>query len=108
MFDQTQKSKALEFARLLGARDYAQAYSMLSVSARSATTVDALREQFEAIIPLDWGDVSPIELQENPAWDEMFLYVVLGGSVYSEAIIISAFASENGQPRIDAFQFGRP
>jgi hypothetical protein len=87
MFDQIQKSLALEFARSLAQRDYAQAYNMLSQNAQSQMNVDIRREQFEAMIPLDRGDVNPIQLEENPAWDEMFVYVVLGEPVYSEAII---------------------
>jgi len=108
MFDQKQKTLALEFARSLSKRDYGQAYNMLSLNAQSQLTEDALREQFESMIPLDWGDVDPIELEENPAWDEVFLYVVLGGEVYSEAIIVNSFTSDNEILKIDSFQFGRP
>lgn len=108
MFDQTQKRLALEFARSLALRDYAQAYSMLSKDTQSQMPLDVMREQYEAMIPLDWGEVNPIELEENPAWDEMFLYVVLGGPVYSEAIIISSFASEEGKAKVETFEFGRP
>ena len=108
MFDQKQKSLALEFARSLSKRDYKQAYNMLSLNAQSQLTEDGLREQFESMIPLDWGDVNPIELEENPAWNEMFLYVVLGGDVYSEAITISSFASDEEKMKIETFEFGRP
>ena len=108
MFDQAQKSLALEFARSLARRDYAQAYGMLSLDAQSRVTLDVMREQFEAMIPLDWGDVSPVQLEENPAWDDMFVYIVLGGAVYSEAIIISSFASEAGKQKVENYEFGRP
>ena len=108
MFDNTEKVVALEFARSLANRDYSKAYSMLSQSAQSRITQDQLREQFEAMIPLDWGDVDPIELEENPAWDDMFVYIVLGGDVYSEAIIINSFADEAGSPTVELFEFGRP
>ena len=108
MFDQKQKSLALDFARSLSKRDYRQAYNVLSLNAQSQLTEDGLREQFESMIPLDWGDIDPIELEENPAWDEMFLYVVLGGDSYSEAIIVNSFASDEEIPKIDSFQFGRP
>ena len=108
MFDQNQKTLALEFARTLAKRDYGQAYHMLSLNAQSQLTEDGLREQFESMIPPDWGDVDPIELAENSAWDEMFLYVVLGGDGYSEAIIVNSFASDDEIPKIDSFQFGRP
>ena len=108
MFDQAEKSLALEFAHSLAQRDYAQAYSMLSENAQSQMTEDIMHEQFEAMIPLDWGDVNPIQLEENPAWDKMFVYVVIGGPVYSEAIIISSFTSEAGKPKVETFEFGRP
>ncbi len=108
MFDQSQKELALTFARTLAARDYEQAYSMLSAAAKSRITLDRLREEFESMIPVDWGDVDPIALVENPAWDAMFLYVVLGGEVYSEAVIVESFTSEHGRLTIESFQLGRP
>jgi hypothetical protein len=55
----------------------------------------------------NWREYEEV-LEENPAWDEMFLYVVLGSDVYSEAILIDSFASNNEIPKIDRFQFGRP
>ena len=108
MFDQAQKTMALSFARALAARDYGQAYGMLSAAAQARMTLDALRDDFTAMIPLDWGDVDPIALVEDPAFDEIFLYVVLGGPVYSEAVMIEAFTAEHGTPKIERFQFGRP
>lgn len=81
---------------------------MLSLNAQSRMPLDVMREQYEAMIPRDWGEVEPIELEENPAWDEMFLYVVLGGPVYSEAIIIRSFGSEEGKPKVETLEFGRP
>jgi hypothetical protein len=50
--------------------------------------------------------VNPIELEKRDEWP--FVYVVLGGDVYSEAIIIESFTLEDGQARIDAVEFGRP
>jgi hypothetical protein len=108
MFDQEQKLLALEFARSLAKRDYSQAYNMLSLNAQSQLTEQALQEQFESMIPPDWGDVDPIALEENPGWDELFLYVVLGGDAYSEAVIVNSFSSDNEIAKIDSFQFGRP
>lgn len=108
MFDQTQKKLALDFANALADRDYVRAYSMLGADTQTQMTVEDLREEFEAMIPLDWGEVDPIQLEENPAWDELFIYVVLGGEVYSEAIMITAFTSEQGATKIQAFDFGRP
>jgi hypothetical protein len=108
MFDATQKAVALDFARTLAARDYARAYTMLSASLRSELTAGAMQERFELMIPLDFGDVAPIEIVSDPSWDAMFVYVSLGGPIYSEAIIVSAFAEENGRQTIDAVEFGRP
>ena len=108
MFDANEKALALDFARRLSARDYAAAHTMLSAAARSRTTLDQLQADFERMIPLDWGDVDPIALEEGPLWNDQFLYVVLGGAVYSEAIMIHAFAVDAGTPGIDSFEFGRP
>jgi hypothetical protein len=108
MFNEEQKTLALEFARSLARRNYEQAYGMLSSRLQSQLSLYELREQFESMIPLDWGEVDPIDLEENPAWDEMFLYVVLGGSVYSEAVIIDSFVLDGAISRINNLQFGRP
>ena len=67
-----------------------------------------MQERFELMIPLDFGDVAPIEIVSDPSWDAMFVYVSLGGPIYSEAIIVSAFAEENGRQTVDAVEFGRP
>lgn len=106
MFDQTQKTLALDFARALSQRDYSAAHEMCSNNLKSRVNVDSLREEFERIIPLDWGPVDPIELEEQA--DFPFVYVVLGGDVYSEAIIISTFVTENDIAKIDNLEFGRP
>ncbi len=67
---------------------------------------ETLGAEFEIIVPLDWGEVTPITLEENDAFP--FVYVVLGGDMYSEAIIIDSFVTENGQTKIGNFEFGRP
>jgi hypothetical protein len=108
MFDQAQKALALVFARALAAKDHARAHGLLSAAAQSRTTVDALQADFEAMIPSDFGEISSIELLENPAWDGTFVYVVIGGAAYSEAVMVEAFTSEDGAPKIERFQFGRP
>ena len=106
MFDPTQKTLALDFARALVRRDYPAAHAMCSRQLQARLDIAALREQFERMIPLDWGQVDPIELEDSDEWP--FVYVVLGGDVYSEAIIIESFTLEDGQARIDAVEFGRP
>ncbi len=67
----------------------------------------ALRAKFEYMIPLDWSVVDPIEIYaENDGWP--FIYIVLGGDIYSEAIIVYSFVVEDGLHKIDRFEFGRP
>lgn len=105
MPDSEQKSAAIEFARALSKREYGAAHAMFSRELRSRVSVDRLREEFEAMIPLDWGVVDPIELEESG--DYPFVYVVLGGDVYSEAIIIDTFCKENNEVRVGKYQFGR-
>ena len=108
MFDQAQKRLAVAFARALAGRDYEQAYGMLSAGAQSRTAREALRADFEAMIPPEFGEVNPIELLELPEAAELFVYVVLGGPVYSEAVMVEGFTAEDGTPKIYRFQFGRP
>ena len=106
MFDSAQKLLAIEFARALSKREYDAAHAMFSQELRSQVNVDRLREEFEDMIPLDWGVVDPIELEESG--DYPFIYVVLGGYVYSEAIISDSFFIENNQVKVDSYEFGRP
>lgn len=106
MFDPTQKTLALDFAHALVRRDYPAAHAMCSRRLQARLDVATLREQFERMIPLDWGQVDPIKLEESDEWP--FVYVVLGGDGYSEAIFIASFTLEDGQARIDAVEFGRP
>ena len=108
MFDQAQKTLAVTFARTLAAKDYEQAYGLLSQGARSRITREALRADFESMIPPEVGEVTSIELLELPEAADLFVYVGLGGDVYSEAVIVEGFTAEDGTPRIDRFQFGRP
>ena len=106
MFNSAQKSLAIKFARALSKREYDEAHAMCSQELRSQIKVDRLREEFEDMIPLDWGVIDPIELEESG--DYPFIYVVLGGDVYSEAIIIDSFSIENNQVKVGSYQFGRP
>lgn len=108
MFDHTQKDLALSFARAVAAKEYEKAYGMLSAGAQSRISQKQFRADVEHMLPAEFGEVDPIELMEIPEAAEMFVYVVLGGEAYSEAIMVEAFASEGGTPKIDRFQFGRP
>lgn len=106
MFDQNQKATALLFAQKLAARDYRAALELCSGDLKLGMNEKSLGEEFEAIVPLDWGEVAPVVLEENCAFP--FIYITLGGDVFSEAIIIHSFAIENGQTSIAGFELGRP
>ena len=106
MFDQNQKAIAILFVEKLVARDYWAALELCSEELRSSLNERSLGEEFEVIIPLDWGQVDSIRLDENDTFP--FVYITLGGDVFSEAIIIHSFATENGQIKIARFELGRP
>ena len=66
------------------------------------------------MIPIDWGEVSPIEISETMVeWpakessDIAWVYVILGGDVYSEALTLIV-TDENGLIKIRDIEFGRP
>jgi hypothetical protein len=105
---------SLKFAKSLADRDYATAYSVTSEEFKNQHSVDQLREDFEIIVPADWGPVDPIEvaevLQEWPAkkkTDRAWVYVSMGGDVYSEAVSVIVI-TENGALKIREVEYGRP
>jgi hypothetical protein len=108
------KQIALDYARSLAARDYPKAYAMMSHGYRQNRTVDQLRIGFEAIVPRNWGPIGPIEAGQNmTSWPDKqpsdlgWVYVSIGGKVYSEAIIV-VVTSEHGEAKIREVEFGRP
>ena len=105
-FDQNEKTTTLSFAHALAERDYVAALGLCSHEIESQISPEALCIEFEKIVPLDWGEVAPIELEENDVFP--FVYVVLGGDIYSEAIIIHSFVTEGGQTKIGNYELGRP
>jgi hypothetical protein len=106
VFNQNQKKTAVLFAQKLAARDYRAALELFSEELKPSWNERNLGEEFEAIIPLDCGEVDPIILEENDAFP--FVYITLGGDIYSEAVIVHSFSTENGQIRIASFELGRP
>jgi hypothetical protein len=78
----------------------------ISQRLQSDISMDALVAAFKDVIDDDWGPIDPLEVDDSEDWP--FIYVVLGGDVYSEAILITAWATEDGQPKIDGFELGRP
>lgn len=108
------KETALAFAKALGARDYPGAYGMTSQAYRKEVTVEQLRDAFEEIVPTDWGEMGPIEVGETmedwpgkEATDIGWVYVSIGGDMYSEAISVIV-AAENDSAKIREIEFGRP
>jgi hypothetical protein len=106
MFTAEQKAIALAFAQQLVNEAYDAAHAMLSQRLQSDISMDALVAAFKDVIDDDWGPIDPLEVDDSEDWP--FIYVVLGGDVYSEAILITAWATEDGQPKIDGFELGRP
>lgn len=105
---------ALEFARALARRDYRAAYSMTSREFQSTCSCEQMQENFESIIPEDWGSVDPIEIgtkmdnwPTKGANDLEWVYVVLGGDVYSEAVVV-VVSEEDGVLRVREVEWGRP
>ena len=105
---------SLTFAKALSDRDYATAYSMTSEEFKSQYSMARLQEDFEAVVPTDWGTVGPIGvgevMQEWPARrtsDVAWVYVYIGGDVYSEAVSV-VLTTESGALKIREVEYGRP
>ena len=105
---------ASRFTRALTSRDYEQALSMVSNTRRSTITLQGLQQDFERMIPGDWGETEPLEAHLLPVWkadyqpeDIAIVYVSIYGDVYSEAVIVSCVL-DAGAPAIGDFEFGRP
>ena len=109
MFNSVQKSLALQFTHHLVNGNYNDAYGMLSQNLQSEISIENLQADFERMIDAEWGKVDPIEiLDDENDYDYDFIYIVLGGEIYSEAICIDSFVVEAGDYKIDSFEFGRP
>jgi hypothetical protein len=105
---------ALAFTKALAARDYDAAYALTSRAYRDGTSLKAMTDAFEAIVPPDWQSVGPIEagvtMDDWPgreASDAGWVYVSVGGDVYSEAVTVIV-TREDGDLSVRAVEFGRP
>lgn len=105
---------ALDFTRALTEREYARAHAMTTAGYRQATSAEALRRDFEAVVPTDWGDAEPLEVAATLGdWpdrepdDVGLVSVAIPGDVYSEAIAV-VVAREAGVLRIRSVEMGRP
>jgi hypothetical protein len=73
-----------------------------------------MQAAFEAIVPIDWPTVGPMEVghametwpDKQPA-DVGWVYVGIGGDVYSEAVTVIV-TREDGRLKIRAVEWGRP
>jgi hypothetical protein len=108
------KESTLQFAKLLATRNYSDAYEMTSHEYKKRISLEQMKEHFETIIPLDWGAIDPIEIGETlndwrgkESSDLGWVYVSLGGDVYSEAVTV-IIAQEKGALKVREVEFGRP
>jgi hypothetical protein len=105
---------AMKFTEALTDRDYSGAYILLSTEYQNSMNADQLKEEFEKIVPPDWGDTGHIHIgtilddwpDKQPS-DLGWVYVSIGGDVYSEGLTL-VLMSENGNARVREVQFGRP
>jgi len=111
---QDAKDTALKFSNFMASRNYSDAYEMTSNVFKENFNLLELQATFEDMIPIDWGEVNPIEIGETmmewPAKessDIAWVYVILGGDVYSEALTLIV-TDENGSIKIRDIEFGRP
>ena len=105
---------ALEFARVLARRDYRAAYNMTSSEFKSKFSCEEMQNDFESIIPTDWGPVDPIEIGTTMddwpgkrANDIEWIYVGIGGDMYSEAIVV-VMTEKDGGLSVRDVEWGRP
>jgi hypothetical protein len=108
------KRVALAFTEALAARDYSAAYALTSRTYRDSTSVKALQDAFEGIVPTDWGTVGPIEIgltmEDWPgkeSSDVGWAYVSVGGDVYSEAVTV-VVTREEKELKVRTVELGRP
>ena len=111
---QDAKDIALKFSNLMSTRNYNDAYEMTSKSFKETFSAKEMQSSFEYMIPNDWGEVNPIEVGETmtnwpakEASDIAWVYVILGGGVYSEALTLIV-TSEDNTLKIRDVEYGRP
>jgi hypothetical protein len=115
---------AFQFAQALAQRDYALAYTQMTLEYQGNMSLSELQEAFEFIIPHDWGDVglSGPEDYDDPYEDEMlqdwpdkqpsdigWIYIALIGEKYpwSEGLYI-LISHEGPSLKVRDVEFGRP
>ncbi len=105
---------ALAFARALTRRDHAAAYELTSRDYQRRVSLDAMQTAFDAVVPADFGPVTSVEAghtmeswPDKQAADVGWVYVSIGGDLYSEAVTI-VVTMEDGNLKVRDAEFGRP
>lgn len=105
---------ALNFAKALVNREYSTAFAMTTAGYQRRTTLEQMRAAFEAIVPPDSGTAGAVEAGHTmESWPDQqpsdlgWVYVSIGGDVYSEALIVIV-ALEDGAMKVRDVEFGRP
>jgi len=110
----TSEALAIEFVRALANREYVTAYDLTASEFRSVFSCEEMQNEFESIVPEDWGAIDPIEIGTTmDDWpgkledDIKWVYVVIGGDMYSEAVVLVT-AQQSGILRVRQVEWGRP
>ena len=105
---------ALAFATALTRRDFDAAYAMTARDYQRRVPVGTMREAFAAIVPAEFGSITSVDAgMTMDSWpdkqpsDVAWVYVSVGGDVFSEAVIVIV-ASEDGSLKVRDVEFGRP
>ena len=105
---------AVAFVTALTKRDYAGAYGMTTRDYRNRVSFEAMQAAFEGIVPPDFGPIGSVESglamdtwpDKQPA-DQGWVYVSVGGDVFSEAVNV-VVATEDRAMKVRDAEFGRP
>lgn len=107
-------SVALNFAKALTKGDFASAYAMTSSDFQRRVPLEEMRAGFEALVPAGFGDVTSVDVGHTmESWpdkqpsDAGWVYVSIGGDVYSEAVIV-VVTTEDESLKVRDVAFGRP
>ena len=105
---------ALEFANALVRRDDEAAYAMTTRDYQRRVPLATLRERFDAITPVEFGPITSVDVgMSMESWpdkqggDVGWVYVTIGGDVYSEALIV-VITVEDDAMKVREVEFGRP
>ncbi len=105
---------ALAFTKALAARDYPAAYALTGREYQNGTSLQAMQEAFERVVPRDWKTVGPVQVGETMSdWpgktsvEVGWVYLTIGGDAYSEGVTVTVGRAVDGL-RVRTVTFGRP